>query len=283
MLTKKELRLLDSQEGPLGGAPLFESVWREERELAEAFVRFCDEHFPGAFVAWDGRLNPHQRRDYFVSMVAELEATVCAADRDPIDSFLEALPDAEATRAVHLVKAALGTEKVAVRRKAKAAAPDRGALRAIHQPLDALWAAYDDERPYDREDLAALHRALIACEPPPIDAKDLRDYVDQAATCLAAKELDDRAVYALIWMLRASLPHHAPDLVAFRRWVEDPNRTQRKTCDETRKKWLARLARLEAPEREAAAVALAAAVSSPKLMAERDALCAALRGEPDGG
>lgn len=276
MLTAKERKRLYDQDGPLQGERLFASVWREDRALAEAFVAFCEAERPREHLEWRSSKTPRQLGDYFVQMVAELEDGLC--DEDLIDEFLDQLPEEQGLEATRRVKEALGTTKVAPKRN-KPSKPDaegRARLRVVHVALDALWEAWADKRPYAREEVVVLRDALVALDPPPIAARDLKGLVADANACLATDPLDARKVYSWIWMLRAQLPHHAPVLKAFRQWLEDQKESKR--CAGTREEWLERLRALDPPDREQAARFLERAVQAP---AEAEALASlvdALRG-----
>lgn len=261
MLTAKERKRLYDQDGPLQGERLFSSVWRDDRALAEAFVAFCEAERPREHLEWRRSKTPRQLGDYFMDMVAELEDGLC--DEGLIDEFLDQLPEEQGAEATRRVKEALGTTKVAPKRKkrSKLDAEGRARLRAVHVALDVLWEAWADERPYAREDVEALRDALVALDPPPISARDLADLVAEANACLAADPLDVRKVYSWIWMLRAQLPHHAPVLKAFRQWLEDQKESKR--CSGTRVEWLERLRALDPPDREHAARLLERAVEAP--------------------
>lgn len=274
MLTAKERKRLYDQDGPLQGERLFSSVWRGDRALAEAFVAFCEAERPREHLEWRRSKTPRQLDDYFVEMVAELEAAL--DDEDFLDEFLDQLPEEQAAEATRRVKEAIGTTQAAPKRK-KRSKPDaagRARLREVHVALDTLWEAWADQRPYAREDVVALRDALQALDPPPISARDLAGFVGDAEACLATDPLDAKKVYAWIWMLRAQLPHHAPVLKAYRQWLEETKASKR--CTGTRADWLDRLLALEPPDRRQAARWLERSIVSPSEASALAALVEAL-------
>ena len=56
MLSDYEKGLLENQDGPLEGVNLFDSIWSQERELAELFVKFCETHRPAIYIDWKNGL-----------------------------------------------------------------------------------------------------------------------------------------------------------------------------------------------------------------------------------
>ncbi len=277
MLTSRELKRLYDQDGPLQGQVVFETAWREERGLADSFVAFCEAERPREHLSWKRARSARQLEEYWLPMVAELEDGL--RDGELLDQFLDGLPAEEGERAAQLLKEALGTTKVAIKRKKRTGldAAGRARVRAVHAALDALLEAWAQKQPYSRDDLQALRGALAALDPPPMKPRDLADYVADADACLATDPLDAKKVYALIWMLRGAVPYHAPVLKAFRQWLEDEKEPSR--CAGTRTEWLERLLGLDRPDRLTAARLLERAVPSPEQAEELGPLLTELRAD----
>lgn len=265
MLTSDEKHSLSDQEGPLNGVLLFDSVFQNDLELADAFVTFCSIHRPAIFIDWTH--SPDQT-------VSNLERETSDFG-ETIDVFLNWLPEEMGVRAVHAIKAALDTLHIPIRRPSVTSL-QRENIRDVQTLIDRLWRDQTTTK-VSKGAVEALRFALRRFSSPPVEAPQFEALMSKIEGLLKQDQIPSKDFHPVLYFLRFNFPHHEPLLKDFQRWVEDPNRTPIEISEVTRAQWLERLKTMEGPDRETAASVLERVLNAPEHRASCEALVMALR------
>lgn len=274
MLSDYEKDLLENQDGPLEGVNLFDSIWSQERELAELFVKFCETHRPAIYIDWKNGLTERQKEHYFVEMVAALEF----GTRDmgeTIDAFLEWLEEPMQSRATQSLKEALETEDEPLVRRPKASAAiddDHAESRRLRRAIDGLLSTYIAGEPFKADQIKELTDAYLALENPGLKPRDHKAYLKDIKKIAEAAEPKRADVYATVYSLHFNFPHHAPLLREFKRWISDPNRKAQEIWNGVESDWQERLLGLHPEDRKDALAALRRALKDEKFSEKLESL-----------
>lgn len=274
MLSDYEKDLLENQDGPLEGVNLFDSVWSQERELAERFVKFCEIHRPAIYIDWKSGLTDRQKEHYFVEMVATLEFS--ARDMgETIDAFLEWLEEPLQSEATQSLKEALGTEDEPLVRRPKASTAiddDLAESRRLRRAIESLLNAYMAGEPFQADQVKELTDAYLALTNPPLKPRDHKAYLKDINKIAEAAEPKRADVYATVYSLHFNFPHHAPLLREFKRWISDPNRKAQEVWNGVESDWQEKLLTLHIEDRKDALAALRGVLEDEKFSEKLESL-----------
>lgn len=264
MLTNSEKELLEDPEGPLGGRALFESVWRGNLELGQAFLEFCEVHRPARYIDWSRELTDRKTAND-VESVVQLELSTRDMG-ETVGAFLADLSTGSPALfndAIGSLKIALGTEDIPIPRKS-AVVQEKALLRAARARSDDLMEAHKAGKPYPIESLKALHATLRKFEDPPVDAHQFKALLDMFTDLEGLMKAPSR-VRQITQYIHFNLPHYEPVLKEFVRWCEDPNRSQTDIVEIGISDWIPKLTVLEHIDRQHAAQTMRKVITSPKL------------------